>query len=200
MSRKEVTKTNIKKSLQNPGVKNESSPIMTRWWSCHLNYPSAFEQWRHLQLLAEFHFTLQPTVGKQRHEGNILQNASIFGVEVFWYVGTIANEYILFLCLAGEDSRLIPFKIIAIVTTKKGTRYPFSSSCFWMVRNISLFFDPQDEFGPSICSSVVLCFFVRLVYIVVLDILSKCSYLPTRLHGVTTQTTKIWTIEGSLAT
>jgi hypothetical protein len=31
MSRKEVTKTNIKKSLQNPGVKNESSPIMTRW-------------------------------------------------------------------------------------------------------------------------------------------------------------------------
>ena len=31
-----------------------------------------------------------------------------------------------------------------------------------------LFFDPQDEVGPSISSSVVLCSFVLLVYIVVL--------------------------------
>ena len=31
-----------------------------------------------------------------------------------------------------------------------------------------LFLDPQDEVGPSISSSVVLCFFVPLVYIVVL--------------------------------
>jgi len=31
-----------------------------------------------------------------------------------------------------------------------------------------LFLDPQDEVGPSISSSVVLCSFVLLVYIVVL--------------------------------
>ena len=31
-----------------------------------------------------------------------------------------------------------------------------------------LFLDPQDEVGPSISSSVVLCFFVLFVYIVVL--------------------------------
>jgi len=31
-----------------------------------------------------------------------------------------------------------------------------------------LFPDPQDEVGPSICSSVVLCSFVLLVYIVTL--------------------------------
>jgi len=31
-----------------------------------------------------------------------------------------------------------------------------------------LFLDPQDEVGPSISSSVVLCFFVLSVYIVVL--------------------------------
>jgi hypothetical protein len=31
-----------------------------------------------------------------------------------------------------------------------------------------LFLDPQDEVGPSISSSVVLCFFVLLVYIVML--------------------------------
>ena len=31
-----------------------------------------------------------------------------------------------------------------------------------------LFLDPQDEFGPSVSSSVVLCSFVLLVYIAVL--------------------------------
>jgi hypothetical protein len=33
-----------------------------------------------------------------------------------------------------------------------------------------LFLDPEDEVGPSISSSVVLCSFVLLVYIVVLDL------------------------------
>jgi len=33
-----------------------------------------------------------------------------------------------------------------------------------------LFLDPQDEFGPSISSSVVQCSFVLLVYIVVFKI------------------------------
>jgi hypothetical protein len=31
-----------------------------------------------------------------------------------------------------------------------------------------LFLDPQDEVGPSISSSVVVCFFVLLVYIAML--------------------------------
>ena len=43
-----------------------------------------------------------------------------------------------------------------------------SSSCSWRVRHVILFLDPQDEVGPSISSSVVLCSFVLLVYIVVL--------------------------------
>ena len=38
-----------------------------------------------------------------------------------------------------------------------------SSSCSWRVRHVSLFLDPPDEVGPSISSSVVLCFFFRLV-------------------------------------
>jgi hypothetical protein len=46
-----------------------------------------------------------------------------------------------------------------------------SSSCSWRVRHLILFLDPQDEVGPSISSSVVLCFFVLLVYIVVLVLL-----------------------------
>ena len=43
-----------------------------------------------------------------------------------------------------------------------------SSSCSWRFRHVSLFLDPQDEVGPSISSLVVLCFFVRLVCILVL--------------------------------
>ena len=43
-----------------------------------------------------------------------------------------------------------------------------SSSCSWRVRHVSLFLDPPDEVGPSISSSVVLYFFVRLVCILVL--------------------------------
>ena len=43
-----------------------------------------------------------------------------------------------------------------------------SSSCSWSFRHVSLFLDPPDEVGPSISSSVVLCFFVRLVCILVL--------------------------------
>jgi len=45
--------------------------------------------------------------------------------------------------------------IIIIIMFLKG------QACF-------LFLDPQDEVGPSISSSVVLCSFVLLVYIVVL--------------------------------
>ena len=36
--------------------------------------------------------------------------------------------------------------------------------------------DPQDEVGPSISSSVVLCSFVLLVYIVVLVWYSVCVH------------------------
>ena len=43
-----------------------------------------------------------------------------------------------------------------------------SSSCSWRIRHVILFLGPQDEVGPSISSSDVLCFFVLLVYIVVL--------------------------------
>ena len=52
--------------------------------------------------------------------------------------------------------------------TELWTSSSSSSSCSWRVSHVSLFLDPQDEVGPSISSSVVLCFFVRLVYIVVL--------------------------------
>ena len=45
-----------------------------------------------------------------------------------------------------------------------------------------LFLDPQDEFGPSISSSVVLCFFVLLVDIVVL-VLVVCL-CPSSVHVV----------------
>ena len=47
-----------------------------------------------------------------------------------------------------------------------------------------LFPDPQDEVGPSISSSVVLCSFVLLVYIVVL-VLVVCL-CPTSVHTVAT--------------
>jgi hypothetical protein len=47
--------------------------------------------------------------------------------------------------------------IIIIIMYKKGL------ACF-------LFRDPQDEVGPSISSSVILCFFVLLVYINVCEI------------------------------
>ena len=43
-----------------------------------------------------------------------------------------------------------------------------SSSCSWTVRHVILLLDCQDEVGPSISSSVVLCFFFLLVYILVL--------------------------------
>ena len=58
------------------------------------------------------------------------------------------------------------------------------SSRSWRVRHISLFLDPQDEVGPSISYSVVLCFFVRLAYIVVL-VLVVCL-CPSSVHVVTT--------------
>ena len=59
-----------------------------------------------------------------------------------------------------------------------------SSSCSWRVRHVILFLDPQDEVGPSISSSVVLCSFVLLVYIVVL-VLIVCL-CPSSVHAVAT--------------
>ena len=47
-----------------------------------------------------------------------------------------------------------------------------------------LFLDPQDEVGPSISSSVVLCSFVLLVYIVVL-VLVVCL-CPSSVHAEAT--------------
>ena len=47
-----------------------------------------------------------------------------------------------------------------------------------------LFLDPQDEVGPSISSSVVLCPFVLSVYIVVL-VLVVCL-CPSSVHVVAT--------------
>ena len=47
-----------------------------------------------------------------------------------------------------------------------------------------MFLDPQDEVGPSISSSVVLCSFVLLVYIVVLVLL--VCLCPSFVHVVAT--------------
>jgi len=47
-----------------------------------------------------------------------------------------------------------------------------------------LFLDPRDEVGPSISSSVVLCSFILLVYIVVL-VLVVCL-CPSSVHVVAT--------------
>ena len=55
---------------------------------------------------------------------------------------------------------------------------------FLKVEACFLFLDPQDEVGPSISSSVVLCFFVLLVYIVVL-VLVVCLF-PSSVHVVAT--------------
>ena len=52
------------------------------------------------------------------------------------------------------------------------------------VRHVILFLDPQDGVGPSISSSVVLCFFFLLVYIVVL-VLVVCL-CPSFVHVVAT--------------
>ena len=57
-----------------------------------------------------------------------------------------------------------------------------SSSCSWRVRHVILFLDPQDEVGPSVSSSVVLCFFFLLAYIVVL-VLVVCL-CPSFVHVV----------------
>ena len=59
-----------------------------------------------------------------------------------------------------------------------------SSSCSWRIRHVILFLDPQDEVGPSISSSVVLCLFFLLVYIVVL-VLVVCL-CPSFVHVVAT--------------
>ena len=61
--------------------------------------------------------------------------------------------------------------VIIIIMFLKG------SACF-------LFLDPQDEVGPSISSSVVLRFFVLLVYILVL-VLVVCL-CPSSVHVVAT--------------
>jgi hypothetical protein len=60
-------------------------------------------------------------------------------------------------CIEGEvkGENSSSFIIIIIIMFMKGL------ACF-------LFLNPQDEVGPSISSSVILCSFVLLVYIVVL--------------------------------
>ena len=67
---------------------------------------------------------------------------------------------------------------------KDETSSSSSSWCSWRVRHVILFLDPQDEVGPSISSSVVLCFFVLLVYIVVL-VLVVCL-CPSFVHVLAT--------------
>jgi hypothetical protein len=46
-----------------------------------------------------------------------------------------------------------------------------------------LFLDPQDEFGPSISSSVVLCFFVLLVYFLFYNKFIICLYIFRALRA-----------------
>ena len=55
-----------------------------------------------------------------------------------------------------------------VLLTSSSSSSSSSSSCSWRVRHVILFLNPQDEVCPSISSSDVLCFFVLLVYIVVL--------------------------------
>ena len=79
------------------------------------------------------------------------------------------------------------YLVLSKYISKKTNAYSSSSSsssCSWRLRHVSLFLDPQDEVGPSISSSVVLCFFVRLVYIVVL-VLVVCL-CPSFVHVVAT--------------
>ena len=45
-----------------------------------------------------------------------------------------------------------------------------------------LFLDPQNEVGPSISSTVVLCSFVLSVYIVVLVLITICIYIFFSLY------------------
>ena len=68
--------------------------------------------------------------------------------------------------------------------TKNLKSHKKSSACSWRVRHVILFLDPQDEVGPSISSSVFLCFFVLLLYIIVL-VLVVCL-CPSSVHVVAT--------------
>ena len=70
-----------------------------------------------------------------------------------------------------KHAKKVHFIIIIIIMLPKGY------ACF-------LFLNPHDEFGPSISSSVVLCSFVLLVYIVVL-VLVVCL-CPSSVHVVAT--------------
>jgi hypothetical protein len=57
----------------------------------------------------------------------------------------------------------------------------------WRFRCVILFLNSQDEVGPSISSSVVLCSFVRSVYVVVLVSVSywvSVRFLPLRILRV----------------
>jgi uncharacterized Tic20 family protein len=79
-------------------------------------------------------------------------------------------------------SRSSPLIQTRTATFAKTSSSSSSSWCSWRVRHVSLFLDPQDEVDPSISSSVVLCFFVCLVYIVVL-VLVVCL-CPSSVHVV----------------
>ena len=75
-------------------------------------------------------------------------------------------------CLVRAFYLAIPyFKIIIIIMFLK------SQACF-------LFLDPQNEVGPSISSSVVLCSFVLLVYIVRLVLV--LYFFPSSVRVVAT--------------
>jgi hypothetical protein len=65
-----------------------------------------------------------------------------------------------------------------------------SSSCSRRVRCVFLFLGPLNEVGPSISSSVVLCSFVLLAYIVVLALV---VYLcPSSVRVVATFSGTVW--------
>ena len=80
--------------------------------------------------------------------------------------------YIYFLTLA-EQSQFVPLQNVVYFITlhfmvPKIFTSSSSSSCSGRIRFDSCSLYPQNEIGPSVCSSVVLCVFVLLVYIVVL--------------------------------
>ena len=76
--------------------------------------------------------------------------------------------------------------ILSIYNMSSSSSSSSSSSCSWRVRHVILFLDPLDEVGPSISSSVVLCFVVLLVYIVVLVLVLVDCLCPSSVHVAAT--------------
>ena len=84
----------------------------------------------------------------------------------FWFVRVFPKN----LKCSTLSNDLLPSLLITNLTHNpfSSSSSSSSSSCSWRVRHVSLFLNSQDEVVPSISSSVVLWFFVLLVYIVVL--------------------------------